>query len=91
MRAAYPIVISQDDGCFVVFVPDFNVNAQGTDLADAIFMARDAIGLVGIDMEDEKEPLPTPSPINAIKKENPDDIVTLVDVDFTKYRKENHM
>ena len=36
-------------------VPDFNINTQGKNYADAMEMARDAIGLVGIDMEDDNE------------------------------------
>ena len=58
MKAAYPIIMSQGASHIVVFVPDFNINTQGSDYADAMEMARDAIGLVGIDMEDEQEPLP---------------------------------
>ena len=54
MKAAYPIVMSQGAEYIIVYVPDFNINTQGTDYADAIEMTRDAIGLMGIDMEDEK-------------------------------------
>lgn len=48
-------------------------------------MARDAIGLMGIDMEDEGCILPEPYS----KKIQPktDEILTLVDVDFDEYRK----
>ena len=55
MKAAYPIIMSKGTDYIVVFVPDFNINTQGVDYADAMEMARDAIGLMGIDMEDEKE------------------------------------
>lgn len=48
-------------------------------------MARDAIGLIGIDMEDDGKELPKPD-ITKLRP-NKDDIVTLVDVDFTEYRK----
>lgn len=89
MKQAYPIILSQGKKYIVVYIPDFDINTQGKDLADAIEMARDAIGIVGIDMEDEKIELPKPTPITAIKAENEDDIVTLVDVDFTEYRRKN--
>ncbi len=91
MKAAYPIIMSQGASHIVVFVPDFNINTQGSDYADAMEMARDAIGLVGIDMEDEQEPLPQPSTLSSVIKEHETDIITLVDVDFTGYRRKNDL
>ena len=91
MKAAYPIVMSQGAEYIIVYVPDFNINTQGTDYADAIEMARDAIGLMGIDMEDEKEQIPCLSDMSAISKEHAEDIITLVDVDFADYRRKNDM
>ncbi len=91
MKAAYPIIMSQGASHIVVFVPDFNINTQGSDYADAMEMARDAIGLVGIDMEDEQEPLPQPSTLSSVIKEHETDIITLVDVDFTEYRRKNDL
>lgn len=90
MKTAYPIIMSKGKEYIIVFVPDFNINTQGKDYADAIEMARDAIGLMGIDMEDENETLPTPSELSTIKTSS-GDIVTLVDVDFTEYRRQNDM
>lgn len=91
MKAVYPIVISKGNKFYVVYVPDFNINTQGNDVADAIEMARDAIGLMGIDMEDEKETLPQPTELSAVVKEKESDIVTLVDVDFAEYRRKNDL
>lgn len=91
MKAAYPIVMSKGKEHIVVFVPDFNINTQGVDYADAMEMARDAIGLMGIDMEDEKEAIPRPSALAGIAKESEADVVTLVDVDFAEYRRKNDM
>ena len=91
MKAAYPIVMSQGAEYIIVYVPDLDINTQGTDYADAIEMARDAIGLMGIDMEDEKEQIPCPSDMSAISKEHAEDIITLVDVDFADYRRKNDM
>lgn len=90
MKAAYPVVMSKGEKYIVVYVPDFGINTQGENYADAMEMARDAIGLVGIDMEDEKEPLPTPTPLSEVAKET-GDVVTLVDVDFSEYRRKNDM
>lgn len=90
MKAAYPVILTKGQKYIVVYVPDFNINTQGADVADAIFMARDAIGLVGIDMEDEKEIIPVPTPIEQVKV-NSGDILTLVDVDFAEYRRQNDL
>ena len=86
MKNAYPVVLSKDDNGFLVTIPDFDTCTQGNDIFDAIHMARDAIGLMGIDMEDENKTIPTPGTMEA-NKELEDDIVTLVDVDFVEYRK----
>jgi predicted RNase H-like HicB family nuclease len=91
MKEAYPIVISPADGGYIVYIPDFDINTEGNSLTDAIEMARDAIGLMGIVMEDDKEVLPAPSEMSTVTKETKNDIVTLVDVDFTEYRKQNDM
>lgn len=90
MKRAYPIILSQGKDYIVVSIPDFNINTQGKDIPEAIEMARDAIGIMGIDMEDEKEALPTPSDLSAIKSDAKD-IITLVDVDFAEYRRKNDM
>ncbi len=88
MKKAYPIVLTPSKDGYVVFVPDFSINTQGKDIPDAMFMARDAMGLVGIDMEDDGEPLPEPSNFESVTCED-GDIVTLVDVDFDEYRRRN--
>lgn len=76
---------------YVVYVPDFNINTEGDTLTEAIEMARDAIGVVGIDMEDDGEALPDPTAISEVKGNSATDIVTLVDVDFGEYRRKNDM
>ena len=91
MKNVYPIVLTQGEKFIVVHVPDFDIGTQGTDIADAMEMARDAIGIVGIDMEDDGEKLPAPSDIAAVRADYPDAVVTLVDVDFAEYRRKNDM
>ncbi len=90
MKDTYPIVLTPDEPGFVVYIPDFNINTEGNDLTEAIEMARDAIGLMGITMEDEKQPLPVPSAVENVQAE-PDEFITLVDVDFSDYRRKNEM
>ena len=92
MKNAYPIIMTQGKELVVVFIPDFNINTQGKDLSDAMEMARDAIGLMGIDMQDDGEVLPEASNIADIQAKAPlDGIVSLVDVDFSEYRRKNDM
>ena len=88
MKQAYPVILTPDETGFTAFIPDFNINTQGDNLCEAIEMARDAIGLMGIDMEDDKKVLPEPCKLESVKRE-PCDIVTLVDVDFAEYRRKN--
>ena len=85
-RRAYPIVISrEEDGFFYVEIPDFDIATQGESVADAMEMARDAIGLISIDLIDDGKELPEPNSkrIDVAK----DDIVTLVDIDLVEYRR----
>ena len=96
MKYVYPVFIKKDGKFMLVRVPDFDAATQGKDLADAIDMARDLIGLKGTYMEDNGEALPSPSgPEEAIGKEAAnteglhleDGLLTYVDVDFDEYRK----
>lgn len=89
MKTAYPITITKGKDYLVVYIPDFDINTQGKDYQDAIFMARDAIGLMGIDYEDDGKTIPTPTDIKDIEKEKEEDIITLVDIDFNEYRRMN--
>ncbi len=91
MKNSYPIVLTPDETGYVVYIPDFNINTEGYTLTEAIEMARDAVGLMGIDMEDDNKALPVPTPIGSVVKTTADDIVSLVDVDFAEYRRQNEM
>ena len=90
MKNSYPILLTPDETGFTVYIPDFDINTQGEDLTDSIEMARDAIGLMGIDIEDDGKQLPTPRKLTDVKKIE-GEIVTLVDVDFAEYRRKNEM
>lgn len=100
MKQVYPTFILnlEDESAhpFLVCVPDMEIWTEGDTFADAIEMARDAIGLTGISMEDNGESLPVPSQHQAAvekMKESAGEldfsnaILTYVDVDFSEYRK----
>ena len=90
MKQAYPVIITKDKDFFVASIPDFETGTQGESLAEAIEMARDAIGMCGCYMQDEKKDIPIPTDIGNVTKEA-SDILTLVDVDFDEYRKKHEM
>ena len=88
MVQAYPIILEPiDDGGFLVYCPDFAITTEGNDSADALYMARDAISLMGMDLIEDHKPVPVPSDLKEIKTESAN-ITLLVDVDFEKYRRE---
>ncbi|GAB1476346.1 type II toxin-antitoxin system HicB family antitoxin [Bacillota bacterium] len=91
MKAAYPIVMTEGQKCILVYIPDFQINTQGANYAEAMEMARDAIGLIGIDMEDENEEIPNPSALEEAGLVKESGILTLVDVDFAEYRRRNDL
>ena len=90
MRKVYPIIMTQGEKYIIVFIPDFNINTQGVDFTEAIEMARDAIGIMGVDMMDDGEELPIASKITEMKAEE-GSIFSLVDVDFNEYRRKNDL
>ena len=90
MKNSYPIILTPDSTGYAVGIPDFEIGTQGDSIPEAMELARDAIGLMGIDMEDDGKTLPQPSALESVSK-SPGDIVTLVDVDFTECRRQNDM
>lgn len=91
MKGVYPILLSQGRDYIIVSIPDFETDTQGKDLSEAIEMARDLIGILGISMQDKEQELPPATPLTEIIKENDNDIVTLVDIDFAEYRRKNDL
>ena len=87
MKNVYPVILTPTDNGYFVTIPDLDINTQGSTLAEAMEMSRDAIGLWGITQEDLGNAIPAPSQITPPHKEN--EICTLVDVDFIAYRRAN--
>ena len=52
-KGAYPIILKRTAEGYYVEIPDFDIGTQGTSVVNAMEMARDAIGLMGIDMEED--------------------------------------
>lgn len=88
MKATYPVILREVDGGYLVDIPGFEINTFGASQYEAIEMARDAIGIAGIDKLDNGESLPEPITVKAIKARGGDDIISVVDIDFDQYRSE---
>lgn len=84
-RLAYPVLMKRTDDGYYIKIPDFDIATQGNDIADGMDMARDAIGLMSIDYQDEKKEIPVP---NSVEFDETDfDVKTFVDIDLEEYRK----
>jgi predicted RNase H-like HicB family nuclease len=89
MMKAYPVILTPDTGGYVVTVPGLEINTQGNDLAEALYMARDAIGAWGVCQQDAGREIPEPSAAEPLRE--PDELVSWVDIDFDKYRRASDM
>lgn len=93
MRNVYPVFFTKANDCILVEVPDLDILTEGKDMNDAIDMARDAIELKCVSMEDAKEEIPSPSDLNLLKvttgtfAEEGETVISFVDIDSTEYRK----
>ncbi|MCM1049852.1 MAG: type II toxin-antitoxin system HicB family antitoxin [Clostridiales bacterium] len=96
MKKVYPVIFTQladKKETVLVEIPDWNIMTEGYGMADAMYMARDAIGLKGIDYEDDGKNIPEPSEMNAIDvskgtfADDGESFVSLVDIDFMEYRR----
>ena len=85
MKEVYPVFLKQDEsGGYLVSIPDFHSFTEGSDLANAITMARDAIGSVGLAYEDDGEEIP--KPFSSVHEAEEGEFETLIDIDFANYR-----
>ena len=76
MKVQYPILL-----------PDLDIHTEGYSIPDAIFMAEDAISLVGITMQDEGMSVPVPSTVAPSCA--PGEILAYAEVDFDAYRRDH--
>ena len=93
MKNVYPVFFTKTKDNILVEVPDLDILTEGKDMNDAIDMARDAIELKCVTMEDEKEVIPAPSDISTLDVHNGtfsadgETVISFVDIDSTTYRK----
>ena len=96
MKQVYPVIFTQLDDkkhTVLIEVPDLEILTEGFGMPNAIEMARDAIGLKVITIEDQKEKIPNPRMIKEIDAlqgtfaQEGESWVSMVDVDFAEYRR----
>lgn len=96
MKNVYPVIftpLNDEKDTVLVEVPDLGILTEGYGMVNAVYMARDAIGLKGITREDEGKDMPVPSALNDIDvskgtfAEDGKGYVSLVDIDFVEYRR----
>lgn len=97
MKSVYPVIFTMtndEKNTVLIEVPDLEIVSEGYGMADAIYMARDAIGLHGITQEDLGLVIEEPSDIKNIDLSKStfagvgECCVSLVDIDFDEYRKQ---
>lgn len=100
MKVAYPVIFTDIDTNILIEVPDLEILTEANEegkpkgtLADAIMMARDAIGIACIEKEDKGDEIKEPSLLENIDitqstfAEEGKNIVSIVDVDLVEYRR----
>ena len=89
MIRLYPVIFIKTKKEVLVEVPDFDVQTFGKDMKEALYMARDIIGLMGREYILEKKKIPVPSDIEKVNakifKKEGKPIKMLLDVDIENY------
>ena len=90
MKSVYAIVITppeEGEKYYSVYVPDLDLYTQGKNIEDALYMAKDCIGIWGISQEDAHRLIPKGVTLKPEAAGN--ELVSLVAVDFAAYREKN--
>ena len=86
MKYIYPAVFSPEDPGYSVEFPDLpGCCTCGDSLEESLSMAKDALSLFLVELEDEKQDIPEPSPIKSLSLEE-NSFASLINVDTTIYR-----
>ena len=88
-RLFYPAVFHKaEEGGFWVTFPDIpECMTQGEDMQEAYEMSVDALGLALTARENEKEPIPAASALDAVDPE--DGTLVIIEFDMAEYRRKN--
>jgi predicted RNase H-like HicB family nuclease len=87
MVYVFPAIFTPSKSGYAIHFPDLpGTNSQGKDMADAIYMARDALAMWLDCLMDEGEDITKPTVPSDITVE-PGQFVTMIDADMTAYRR----
>lgn len=87
MIYVFPAIFTPFEEGFAIRFPDLpGTNTQGKDMAEAVYMARDALASWLDYLLDENQPIPKPSSPNEIALED-GQFVSMIDVDMQAYRR----
>ena len=83
----YPAIFTPEtDGVFSIRFPDIDgCFTCGDNLDDGLSMAKDALSLMLVDLEDDKAEIPAPSGINSLSLES-GEFSTYISADTIQYR-----
>lgn len=89
-RYVYPAVFTYEDGQEIAVVfPDLGVATSGENEDDALFSARELLGVVLCGLEEDGEELPTPTSLRNISTEAHEKAI-LIDVFMPAFRMANN-
>jgi predicted RNase H-like HicB family nuclease len=91
LKYVYPAIFTPEEGNMLVSVPDLpGLHTFGKDLADAIYMAQDAIEMWLWDAENKGESIPKASNMADAERflESREQIVSFVAADTDEYRRQ---
>jgi len=93
MKRVYPVIFTQAQDGFLIEVPDLEILTEGTDIENAIDMARDAISITLVSLEENNETVPTPTNMENIDiskgtfYSSGKSFVSMVDANTKEYRR----
>lgn len=93
MKNVYPVFFTKTDTVVLIEVPDLEILTEGKDMINAVEMARDAIELKCVSMEDDGTEIPSPSEVDMLNVNNGTfanegtTVISLVDIDSGEYRR----
>ena len=93
MKNVYPVIFTQTEKEILIEVPDMEILTEADTIEEAVEMARDAIGLKAISLEDDSIQIPCSSNIDDISIKNGTfaeegrAFISLVDIDLQEYRR----
>ncbi len=89
----YPVIFTQTNDCILVEVPDLQILTEASSMENAIEMARDAISVTIVSMEDKQEIIPAPTKMSDVDITHStfsnlgESFSSLVDADVNEYRR----